>query len=298
MENGKIANLEALMSKDIATRVAEAEKQMIASSERYTAYATDPAKFGEERGYMHPASLQAWNRIAELAGVPTIKTELVATISVEDAYKVMEDRPISKDAEIEVRKAVAYANAGGYWRSDLCAGGDVKYAMSKNEPMPDVLHIAFDDMRMMDMHYGMPDIKILGRERVTPVRHNGWPVEFRVFNGGKAADNSASWYYPQGKAEPDETLQAAMNQAIAYARAMHDKRDELGIIPWFPNQNTMPEDCDGSIGSTIDFMLTEEYGLVMIDAGPGFGYGAHPCCFIDCKVEGQKWTLSENVEPR
>ena len=45
-------------------------------------------------------------------------------------------------------------------------------------------------------------------------------------------------------------------------------------------------------------MLTEEMGLVMVDAGPGYGAGAHPCCFIDQPVTGRAWALAEGVEAR
>src|SRR3546814_9410353 len=68
---------------------------------------------------------------------------------------------------------------------------------------------------------------------------------------------------------------------------MYAEHQSLGLTPWLP-----PGEPNADIGATIDFMLTDERGMVMIDAGPGYGSGAHPCCFISSPVEGIRWMLA------
>ena len=167
--------------------------------------------------------------------------------------------------------------------------------MAEGEPLPASLPLCFDDPRMIDMHWGLPSVTIIGRPRMTPVRVNGYPVEFRVFHGGNAEDGAASFYYPQaGRFNPSDELQASMKLARTYAGRLHTKRADLGLTPWMPGMG----DPDDAIGSTIDFMLTEEAGLVLVDAGPGYGFGAHPCCFIDQPVAGERWHLADGVALR
>lgn len=261
----------------------------------YAARAVAPEAFSTGvAGPVHAASILVWNRVAELAGVAHIPAEVVASIPMAVVFQLLDGEEPAAEHHPAIRAAGAYCRAGGFWRTELCAGEEVKWAMSQGRPLPPQIPFSFEDCRIMDLHWGMPDIKVIGRPRLTPVRVNGYPVEFRVFHGGEAADGAVSWYYPQaGHFEVTEALARAMEEARHLGGLLHAKRAELQLTPWIPG---FPESA--TIGSTIDFMLTEKRGLVMVDAGPGYGHGAHPCCFIDSEVAGERWTLAEGVELR
>lgn len=254
-------------------------------------------EIGTRRGPVHAASILVWARVAELAGVPCIPATVIASIPDRVVQILMEgDAATLLDTDcLAIEAAGVYCRAGGYWRTELCAGDDVKYAMARQQDLPSMMPFSFDDMRIFEMHWGMPDIKVIGRPRMTPVRVNGYPVEFRVFHGGEATDGAVSWYYPQaGPFDITPELDAAMTQAVEYGARVHVKRAELGLVPWLPEVGPESE----AIGSTIDFMLTVEEGLVMVDAGPGFGHNAHPCCFIDQPIVGRAWHLADGVALR
>ncbi len=157
------------------------------------------------------------------------------------------------------------------------------------------MRFCLDDPRIMDMHFGMPDVKVIGRPLVKPARVNGWPVEFRVFCGSAQSEHGAvSFYYPQaGKFRVTKALDSAMTEARKCALRLYQAREDLGLVPWLP-----PGEPSMQIGATIDFMLTESGDIVLVDAGPGFGFGAHPCCFIGVPVQGRRWRLADGVEIR
>jgi hypothetical protein len=280
-----------------ARMIAEAQARSARAQREYAETAVPPDRIGSRKGVVHAASILVWTRLAEMAGVPFIPAETVVSIPMSAVDKVMDDREADlDDAEIAaLRRAADHCESGGYWRTDVCAPHDVKSAMARNLPMPDILPLVLDDPRMIDVHHNMPDVKIVARPRLTPVRHAGWPVEFRTFFGGRAEDGAASWYYPQaGGFDVTPGLEAAMDQAVAMGRRLHGLRHEMGLVPALPDAHLAGDE----IGSTIDFMLTEERGVVLVDAGPGAGYGADPCCFMDDPVAGRRWRAPHGPETR
>lgn len=286
------------MAADMEARMAEATSHRALVEQDYETRRIRPEQIGTETGPVHAASILVWARLAEMAGIPFIPAETVATLDMATVFAMVdgEDSSLSPKQQVEIAKAVAYTDAGGYWRTEICAGEEVKYLMGSGKSLPDVLPLYMDDPRIIEMHWGMPSVTIVGRPKLTPVRHAGYPVEFRVFNGCQAKEDGAvSWYYPQaGAFETTPELEAAMTQAAEWGVQLHAMRDRMGLVAWLPERGE-PTD---RIGSTIDFMLTEEMGLVMVDAGPGYGAGAHPCCFIDQAVKGRAWTLAEGVDVR
>lgn len=288
-----------MMADDLEAALAENQARRRAIEQDYETRRVRPEQIGMETGPVHAASILVWARLAEIAGIPFIPATPVASLDMATVVIMAEgdESATLADGQMEeIQKAVAYANGGGYWRTEICAGEEVKYLMGSGQDLPDVLPIRMDDLRIYEMHWGMPSVTIIGRPKLTPVRHAGYPVEFRVFNGCQAEEDGAvSWYYPQsGKFEPTDELEAAMTQASEWGKALHELRDRLGLVAWIPDRGESTHE----IGSTIDFMLTEEMGLVMVDAGPGYGAGAHPCCFIDVPVTGRAWHLAEGVKLR
>jgi len=287
------------MAADMEAQMAESAARRRLIEQDYEARRVRPERIGTETGPVHAASILVWARLAEMAGVPHIPATPIASLDIATVMAMADGDETAQLADgqmDEIAKAVAYANGGGYWRTEICAGEEVKYLMGSGQGLPDVLPIRMDDLRIYEMHMGMPSVTIVGRPRLTPVRHAGYPVEFRVFNGCQAdEDGAVSWYYPQaGTFETTPQLEAAMTQAAEWGVKLHGLRERMGLLPWIPERGAETD----RIGSTIDFMLTEEMGLVMVDAGPGYGAGAHPCCFIDRPVAGRAWRLAEGVEVR
>lgn len=292
-------DITSLMNLNIEESIAAAEKERLEIEQKFARDALPLTDVGTSPGPVHAASLQVWNKVAELADVPNVETDLIASIPSEllddELFCWSEVKPLDPVRHACIIEAINYAKAGGYWRTDICAPSAVKGQLSETGSFEVDPYFSLDDPRIIDMHYGLPTIDILGRPLLTPVRVGPWPVEFRVFFGGQATEDSAvSFYYPQaGKFAITPALKEAAELARSYGSAIYAKRNELGLTPWLP-----PGKPDPNIGATIDFMLTEERGLVMIDAGPGYGAGAHPCCFIDCEVAGIRWALDDGVKPR
>lgn len=287
------------MAADMEARMAEAAARRALVEQDYEARRIRPEQIGTDTGPVHAASILVWARLAEMAGIPFIPAKTIATLDMTTVFAMIDGEDTSSpspEQQVEIAEAVAYADAGGYWRTEICAGEEVKYLMGSGKSLPDVLPLCIDDPRIIEMHWGLPSITVVGRPKLTPVRHAGYPVEFRVFNGCQAEEDGAvSWYYPQaGAFEPTPELEAAMTQAAEWGVQLHAMRDRMGLVAWLPDRGE-PSD---RIGSTIDFMLSEEMGLVMVDAGPGYGAGAHPCCFIDQPVKGRAWALAEGVDVR
>ena len=281
------------MDRQVAAAAAAREE----NERAYAETSVKPEEIGIRAGLVHAASILVWCRIAEIAQVPFIPCELIASLPMRTVEKFLDGRDdeMSEDEKCLLSKANAYCRSGGYWRTEICAPMHVKMGMAHDRALPDIIPLHLDDPRLWDMHYNMPDVKIISRPRLTPVRHADWPVEFRTFFGGQSADGAASWYYPQaGRFEVTDELQSHMDCALEMGRKLHETREALGLIPALPDMHG----AGPHIGSTIDFMLTEEMGLVLVDAGPGAGYGAHPCCFIDVPVEGRRWHLAEGVRLR
>lgn len=294
-----IADLDFLTA-DLDIRLAEASKVQSKLQQDFLDQAVPVDMVGQTEGPVHAASLQIWNEVARLAGVPYVSAELIADIPMDilnDDIFSWNDVTIPLDPirHASIIAARDYAKSGGFWRTDLCSPSWVKAQLSETGSFETETSFSLDDPRIVDLHYGLPSIQILARPLLTPVRIGDWPVEFRVFFGGEIeADGAVSFYYPQaGDFTVTPELEAAAKQAQLWGTKLYQTRQELGLTPWLP-----PAAPAKSIGATIDFMLTEEMGLVMIDAGPRFGHGAHPCCFIDAPIDGIQWKLEEGVKLR
>ena len=280
----------------IAKRIEDGKRRIKAVRDRYSELSVYPHEFGQKQGPFHAGSILAWARIAELAGIPLVPAKVISRITIEDAWALVDHKPLSPEGTSAYQAARTYAQGGGFWRTDQCAGEEVKYKASTGSQQDAYIPFHLDDPRIMDFNVYMPEIIVVGRPRVTPVMVGGYAAEFRVFQGGAAqSDYAASFYYPQ--ATPFEVtphLEKAMDLCLSHAAQITTVRRNLGLTPWLPERG----DPDESIGSTIDFMITQEMGLVMIDAGPGAGYGAHPCCFLNSPIQGKRWRLADGVTLR
>lgn len=242
------------------------------------------------------ASILTWCRIAEEVGVPYIPVNPVASVPMTAIWKAI-DTPelLTPDESAALAAATAVGKSGRFWRTEFCASMDVKWSRSVNKPVIDADDLMFcvDDPRIIDMHYGMPAVTLIERPMMTPVRFAEWPVEFRVFIGGRTDGDAVSFYYPQaGVFRPTDPLEVAMSEALLLGQRLDKQRRRSGMVPVIGSR------VGEQIGVTLDFMLTTERGLVLVDAGPGFGYGAHPCCFIDQPIIGRRWHLAHGVQLR
>jgi hypothetical protein len=281
-------------SASVEKHLEEAEKHTLELQEQYRRDVVPFDEIGTRSGPVDAVSLLSWNRLAQLANIPHVSADIVSRIPIDDAWASMDgkDDSVSPTGLQGIELAIQYARSGGFWRTDQCASCDIKYAQSTGKAIPSPIPFYLDDPRIMDLHHGIPEIIILGRPRLTPVMVGGYPLEFRVFLGGLAhPDGAVSYYYPQANAfDVSSDLERFMDDSLSHARDIYSRREQLCLVPRLLNGHASRD-----IGATIDFMVTQEMGLVMIDAGPGAGYGAHPCCFVDLPVEGKRWRPKEGL---
>jgi hypothetical protein len=153
-------------------------------------------------------------------------------------------------------------------RWDCCAGDSVKRDMARFGACDGSRRHEFslDDMRLLSIVESWPamaPISLLRRPWVEATRHDGWPVEFRVF-----VENSkvvgVSNYYPQVSL-PD-----------AYAVWAEDAM--VRTVPLL----------DAASNFTADWLLTADSMLLYLEGGPPhtLAGGAHPCCFDTGETRG------------
>jgi hypothetical protein len=171
-------------------------------------------------------------------------------------------------------------------RWDNCSSAGIKYHMGNEEDKEHCLsnidnkekqlHIL--DMRFFDMLYTYPRTSICAFKRpiIKPLIYNKYPVEFRVFvYNGKI--EGISHYYPQTSLPYEKVYLDMMKKTKKYTEKLIQSCKKYNTYPVMPSS-------ERSINFTADFIVDEQGKVIFLEAGPGFGYGAHPCCFYDTKT--------------
>lgn len=82
-------------------------------------------------------------------------------------------------------------------------------------------------------------------------------------------------YYIQRDIPDTPEVRAYAAQAVEYTRAVLGALAQSGRNPAMPQQPN-PE----QVSATLDFLVDDQGVLRFLEAGPGFGWGAHPCAFL------------------
>jgi len=286
--------LEKLAKLDIESIIRYAAKQE-------ADLAASPAQAKKQfPGHQIPAaSLSGWINIVNQAEVPAIDVNIIGEIQVASVLSF--DQITHKIDDIEsIRPGMELAHEELKWlcciihslseqemlRWDTCAPFGVKYAMGKpNDPGRPLdesgytFHLDPDDPRAFEILFEHPEptIKIIKRPWVNALMMDGYPVEFRVFIKDDEVLGVSNYYLQRDLPVNDDILQLAELSAD-YARRIIKQCHESQVFPVNPQ---IEPGAVGYVTASLDFMVTETGELLFIEAGPGFGFGAHPCCYLD-----------------
>ena len=257
------------------------------------------------------ASFSAWSEIVNAAGIPSIPSKVVDELHVESLLRF--DEIIDREGNINPEMEFAHTQlmrlkeinksleADNMLRWDVCAPLGIKLFMAREQdagllhlgskkrvlkeliPMED-RYLQIDDPRAFDILFEhlKPTVKIIKRPLVEPMKIEGYPAEFRVF----IKDNEVlgvSNYYPQMSMPNKDYLVAYAEQSKVYAEKIIEACHKEKAFPvnhkkHIGNNDYLPME---QVTATLDFMVTEGGILTFIEAGPSYGFGAHPCCFFD-----------------
>ncbi len=254
-------------------------------------------------------SLQDWlDKAVRGSGVMYVDAQAVASLP-RSAWDHFEN-PSPEQAE-QIREylraaqgAVAAEPAGSVMlRWDFCSSLDLKSLMAEglSEDVTQRQHAAtqvdLGDPRAFDIVFDYPrdTIEVFKRPWVRARMVDGYPLEFRVFVRDNTIQGIAS-YYPQRplpeSADILDAVKSVRDQTLDLVQAMLHRE----VYPWMLGYERAFK--RGTINASIDFLIHESGRAVFLEAGPAAGFGAHPCAFLDRKIEGVALALGDGVELR
>ena len=267
------------------------------------------ARLQELDGAFSAISLKAWLKIAQAAGLPCIPAEEIAALRC-DAWLDIEN-PTDPDIIHHIQDVAARIAAfrkepdsrSKILRWDFCSALPMKAALADGlskaghpgdfgqdiDPMDDrAIGILLHD-------HIAEDVPILARPWFTAAVDQDYPVEFRVF---VREDNvqGVSNYYPQRALPDSDFIRQAATHCTDLATNLVTSMRQRGVYPWMPSYDGHAQ--PGTITASMDFLIQPDGQAVFIEAGPGFGFGAHPCCFIDRPIQGLALALAPGVKLR
>lgn len=234
-------------------------------------------------------SLTEWLAYVEKADVPHISATVLANLSIDDLLRSDEINNESAQETYQKLKDINKSLAPGYMlRWDPCAGLNVKEAMAYGREPKDY---GLDPMepRTFDILYETPNdhVAVLLRPWLSSRIFNSYPVEFRVYvNDGEIV--AAANYYLQRDLPDTPENRSYVKQAIEMTQKILSEVKKSGRTPAFMRQSNPGE----GFACSLDFIVAEDGRVLFLEAGPGFGFGAHPCAFLNPdkksveKVEG------------
>lgn len=241
------------------------------------------------------ASLKVWLDIARHAKVPFIEATLAGELNI-DALLNFEDhnRPEVRQALVELDRINATLKEGQMLRWDCCAGFETKLRMSEGEaPVDEERYLHPGEPRTFDLLYEFPadTIYVWRRPWIQALEHERFPVEFRVFVVRGRVAGIAN-YYLQRDLPLTPAVESMAVKCLAHAEAMVDSMIQTQQFPAMPNA-PMAKTLDRSaIDCSLDFLITPKGEILLLEGGPGFGFGAHPCAFLEeghvVPIEGLK----------
>lgn len=265
----------------------------------------EEAQFLRQDQALFPAvSLATWAQHAEASGIPTVPAEVVCRIPVDSIMYFEEQRPEDQVHWDALREARAGLKADEMMRMDCCASSDMKFMMqdgglkasheyleAPDEANPNVPnwrtlpHLACPRIFDLVADYPGDEVPVVKRPWIEARREETHPVEYRVFVQNGEVLGVANYYIQRGL-EPSEQVRAEVGQAIANTRTLLDHMLAVGGLPFSVNADKERNGFDPDLAScTIDYLVDREGQVLFLEAGPPFGLGAHPCAFMENKLE-------------
>jgi hypothetical protein len=246
-------------------------------------------------GTFPAASLSVWLDLAKQAKVPFIEAALVGELDIKALLHFEEQEDPQVQATLAQLDQINTSLPDGHMlRWDCCAGFETKLRMGDGEPpVGEERYLHPGEPRTFDLLYDFPadQICVWQRPWVDAMVHEAFPVEFRVFVvQGKVA--GIANYYLQRDLPATPAIEALAIESLAQAEAIVGAMLESQRFPAMPNA-PVPQTLDRSaIDCTLDFLTTPKGDVLFLEAGPGYGFGAHPCAFLEgntvAPIEGLK----------
>ena len=238
-------------------------------------------------------ALEDWIEAARRAGVPYVSAEKVAVFEKMDLQYHEYSGPHQKRLDNAFEKVASARRPQTMMRWDCCASGWIKASLSAggnggNDEQRQALPVDSRLLEVLEIHPRMlvpvwqrPWIKDL-------IRHEKkWPVEYRAFISEGRLTAISSYYIQRPLQQDDEALQGVAQATRKLVTAIE------GPLEWPPDiaetmtARLMVSSMSGTptngpttngIHGTVDFVVTE-HGVLMLEGGPPWWAGAHPCCF-------------------
>lgn len=229
-------------------------------------------------------SLSAWLGWARAADVPSVPAEEVARFAVDELLGFETDSPATQAMLERLSALNRTLPPDTMLRWDCCAPMGIKWHLGDGHPEcptdTTTRELHPGDPRAFDILYEFPadDVAVFRRPWVTAAVHDRFPVEFRVFVHEGRVVAVSNYYVQRALPEAPQVLAQARGAANAAAR-MIDAMRHAGGFPWVGSPRDLPETVQRGIEATLDFLVTPGGEVLFLEAGPGFGLGAHPCCF-------------------
>lgn len=258
---------------DISQIIADAANDMKAAAPKQR-YEQLPARA------FPSASLRSWMDLAHSSGLACVPAHYLGSIEIEPLLNF--DSPIEGTSQAmgQVEKFNNDLVADHMLRWDCCAPWGVKSALGNGFVCPSIQDAFLDpgDPRAFELiyDYPAPSIPVFSRPWVKAMVFEEYPVEFRVFIN-EARVVAVSNYYPQRALPDHEKVRLLAARAVAMAQKIVDKALGRGLRPWMPG---VPAERQPPFSASLDFLVLSSAQVVFLEGGPGFGFGAHPCCFV------------------
>ncbi|HDK03334.1 MAG TPA: hypothetical protein ENG84_05790 [Gammaproteobacteria bacterium] len=257
----------------------------------------DPRRF-------NAVSLREWVGFAQAAGLNPVPAEPVASLPVDVVLRFDCPRPEDAPYWKAFERALEETGPGEMVRWSACASMELKWAMGAavDPQSPDrwghrpAAYLTPDDPRAFDVIYEYPEetIEVLRRPWVEARRVGAHPVEYRVFVQDSAVLGISS-YYPQRPLVRDAQVERELAEVRAQTERLIRHLDACARLPWHPGYGKRydPE----RVHCTLDFLVETDGAVRLLEAGPPWGAGAHPCCFEGREVAGIALDPLGPVEP-
>lgn len=252
--------------------------------------AADARTFGaaDERG-QRPfvgTSLGAWLALAEAASVAVVPARRIITMPWDALMRFDEARTEDGAYWSAFAAALAALPDAHMVRWDPCSGLALKEAMAAGTtPGAAARELTPDDPRAYDIlfEYPLDEVPVWSRPWVAARTYEGYPIEFRVFVRDSAIAGISS-YYPQRSLPASPEILGYVEAARSATARVLGHLQAHATYPWMPSY-ARARFTPGAVHATLDFLVTPEGQVLFLEAGPPFGAGAHPCCFMSARNE-------------
>ena len=237
-------------------------------------------------------SLGDWIGLAEKTDTPHVPAVEIAWVRVEDLLQYDSEGPHTERLKTTWKAMEASRRPGTMLRWDCCASAHLKHLMArgrapKNEV--DELQSLVIDERVYELACAYPreELPVWQRPwiRNRMIITDGYPVEYRAFVANATVAGISSYYPQRPLRRHDYEIDAVAELASRLATALGDSGRRLiwpMTLPGHPEGAVAEKAERGtaeSVHFTVDFAVTSDEGVILIEGGPPHFAGAHPCCF-------------------